>query len=892
MSLEVREYHEISMVSSSRAKYEGYPIEFLERDTQLRRLEGALSLAKQGVGRIVAIAGEAGTGKTTLVNRFIECSAMGAHVHRGACENLTTPEALLPLRDIARASGVAFNAAIGHLESFEWVLKLIAAPSVSSILIVEDLHWADSVTLDLVRFLGRRIGRQHTLVLLTYRDEEVDARSPMRAVLGEAPAGIVERVTLDPLSFSAVACLARKAGRSGTDLFALTAGNPFLVSETLAVEGAAPTASVRDATLARAARLPPAAREVLEAVSLFPGRAETAIVAEMVNLPFGAGVDACVERGMLNLDGAMLGFRHELARRAVEAFVAPSRRRALHQTIVRELVRRPSARASEVAHHAERAGDIAALASFGRRAGDEAARAGAPREAAAHYGAILGHREALNAVVVLELLELYAEQCYLMGAADLAMTSMQEAAQLRRASGDTLKLGRDLTRLARFAWMCGDRHAAEGFAAEAISVLEAAPAGVELAWAYSHQAQLKMLASDMDEAVEWGNRALALAERLGDRELIVHALGNIGTANADNPSSGSMVELKRSYELAVAGGFHDHVERASCNLTCTHYVRRDHRAALGYIERGVAYAIERELTHWEGYLRGWRAMIRIDRGEWSAAEEEIELILSRRYASGVYRFPALIALARLRIRRGDPDADTPLSAARELSTTLDELQRSVYVAAVAAEQAWLRPDNETHCIGEAAAVLEDVYALALQRNARWVAEDAAFWLRTLGRPMRSPAALSAPFRDYCAGDWQAAAQGWAELQRPYEQALALGEGDETDQRRALALLDGLGAAPAAGRLRRRMRGRGVASIPRGPIAETRANPAGLTRRQVQVLALVDSGLSNVEIADRLCISAKTAEHHVSAIIMRLDVGSRREAACAARSMGILGEVHK
>jgi DNA-binding CsgD family transcriptional regulator/tetratricopeptide (TPR) repeat protein len=869
-----------------------FAIEFLERESHLRRLKESFSLAQQGRGRIVAIAGEAGTGKTTLVQRFIEGVGAGAHVHRAACENLTTPEAWLPLRDIARASGMAFNAAADPLQAFEGVLNLLAEPGAARILVIEDLHWADSVTLDLVRYLARRIGHLNALVLLTYRDEEVDARSPIRAVLGEAPPGIVGRETVEPLSLDAVMRLAESAGRSGPDLFALTAGNPFLVMETLAVEGSVPTASVRDATLARVARLPPAAREVLEAVSVFPRRAETAIVEEMVASPFEAGVDACIERGMLNLEGAMLRFKHELARRAVEACVAPSRRRKLHQIIVDELVTRSTARASEIAHHAERAGDVVALAHFGRRAGDESARAGAPREAAAHYGAILNLRDRLPAPLVVELLELYADQCYLMGAADVAMVSMQEAAQLRRLAGETLKLGRDLTRLARFAWMCANRQQAETFAVEAIRVLEVAPAGIELAWAYSHKAQLDMLASEMATAVEWGNRALALAERLGDAEVLIHALGNIGSAQADNPDSGSIAELERSFDLAVAGGFHDHVERASCNLTCSHYVRRDYGAALRYIERGVAYALLRELTHWEGYLRGWRAMIRLDRGEWAAAEEEIGLILSRRYASAVYRFPALIALARLRIRRGDADADTPLDAAKDLAATLAELQRSVYVAVVSAEQAWLSPDKSDVNIETARARLEEVYSLAEERNARWVAEDAALWLHTLGQSVDSAAPLSSPFREHCAGDWKAAARGWFALARPYEQAMALSEGDEEAQRQALELFDALGAAPAAGLLRRLMRVQGARSIPRGPIAETRANPAGLTRRQLQVLALVEDGLSNVEIADRLCISVKTAEHHVSAIITRLEVGTRRAAASAARSLGILGHAKK
>ncbi len=220
-------------------------------------------------------------------------------------------------------------------------------------------------------------------------------------------------------------------------------------------------------------------------------------------------------------------------------------------------------------------------------------------------------------------------------------------------------------------------------------MLERVSPGVELAWAYSHQSQLDMLASQMEAAIHWGNRALALAERLGAEEIIIHALANIGTAKADHVRSGTCVEVERSFQLATAGNYHDHVERASCNLTCQYYNRRDYPSSLGYIERGVAYAAARELTHWEGYLRGWRAMIHVDQGDWTAAEGEIETILSRVYASDVYRFPAFVALARLRLRWGEPDAARPLAEVRRLATSQAELQRSVYLGVLLAEKAWL-----------------------------------------------------------------------------------------------------------------------------------------------------------------------------------------------------------
>jgi len=864
-------------------------IELLEREEQLKRLERAFAAARGGSGRVVAIAGEAGVGKTTLVERFVADVGAQVRIHRGACENLSTPEPLLPLRDIMRASGDRFDRNADHIQSFESLLRILSFPSLPSVLLIEDLHWADSVTLDLIRFLTRRIRGVRALILLTYRDEELDARSPMRSLLGEAPPGSVERMTIESLSEGAVIKLAERAGRHGEALFALTAGNPFLVTETLAVDGDVPTDAVRDATLARAARLPSEAKIVLEAVSIFPRRADTAIVADLSKGAFDWGLDACVERGMLVLNGAILSFRHELARRAIEASIAPSRRRVLHQAVVNELVRRPTARAGEIAHHAKRAEDVAAFLKFARRAGDEAALAGAAREAASHYSAILSHRPSLDDAVTVELLECFAQQSYLMGAADVAMSAMLEASGRRRASGDVLELGRDLTRLSRYAWICGHRNEAEGFIAEAIVVLEGVSPGVDLAWAYSHQSQLEMLASRLDAAVHWGNRALALAEQLGAEEIIIHALANIGTAKADCVRSGTCAEVERSFQLAAAGNYHDHVERASCNLACQYYNRRDYPASLGYIERGVAYAAARELTHWEGYLRGWRAMIHVDQGDWAAAEGEIATTLSRVYASAVYRFPALVALARLRLRWGEPDAATPLEEVRRLATSQAELQRTVYLGVLLAEKAWLcEAEGAGTETNEAAASLREILALALTTGARWAADDAGLWLHTLGELEFDAASLASPFREHCEGRWQAAAAGWAALGRPYEEAMALSEGDDEAQRRALDVFDRLSANPAAARLRQRMRAKGSRAVPRGPISGTRANPAGLTRRQAQVVSLIDEGLSNIEIAARLCISPKTAEHHVSAIIARLGVASRKDAAAAARALAPRG----
>jgi DNA-binding CsgD family transcriptional regulator/tetratricopeptide (TPR) repeat protein len=864
------------------------PIELLEREEQQRQLDQAFAQASAGRGRIIAIAAEAGAGKTALVEQFARRHASEAQLHWGACENLATPEILLPLRDIARASGKLLDPDADHVQLFEWLLRLLGDAALPSVLVIEDLHWADTATLDLLRFLARRIARVRVLLLLTYRNEEVDARSPIRHLLGEATPGSVERMSLQPLSHAAVDQLAVKAGRSGDAVYALTAGNPFLVTESLAASQSMPTDAVRDATSARISRMSAAARNVLEAVSIFPRRAETAVVAELTVTGLDAALDECIEKGMLWLDGAIVRFRHELARLAIEASIAPSRRRELHRKVVNELRRRRNSRAGEVAHHAERAADMPALLEFSQIAADEAARAGAPREAASHYARMLQHRHLLDPHLLMKTLECHAEQSYLMGDSVTAMSSMTEAAHLRREANDRVALGRNLTRLTRFAWTCGRRADAELYVQDAIEVLRAVPPGRELAWAYSHQSQLDMLAFRMDDAIEWGEQALKLAIELDDKEIIIHALSNVGSARAELEIPAGYIELEQGFDLAVAGRYHDHVERAACNLTCMLYWRRDYQASLKQIERGIDYAMARELTHWEGYLRGWRAMNHLDLGDWAAAEEEAQEISSRQSISEVYRFPALIALARLRTRRGDPDDGMPLDAARRLSASLGELQRTVYVAAVQAEHHWLSSEAANRDERRPViASLQEVREQAANRHARWVGENASLWLYILGERQFPTVDLSEPYRAHCEGRWQEAAAGWEQLGQPYERALALSMGDDDAQREALALFDRLGAVPAAARLRREMRAGGARAIPRGPIADTRANVAGLTRRQTRVLELVAEGMTNAEIAERLCISGKTAEHHVSAIMGRFEAATRREAVASARKLGLL-----
>ena len=282
------------------------------------------------------------------------------------------------------------------------------------------------------------------------------------------------------------------------------------------------------------------------------------------------------------------------------------------------------------------------------------------------------------------------------------------------------------------------------------------------------------------------------------------------------------------------------------------------------------------------HVLGHRARVRLDHGDWAGAEQDAEAALAAPVKGGARVVDALVPLGLLQARRGNPDAAATLQEATERAFATGELQWIAPVAAARAEHAWLHGDD-IRAAEEAAGTFE----LAVQAAHPWFAGELAFWLRLAGAPVRTPAVMAEPHRLLLAGDWQAAADAWQALGWPYERALALACGDQDEALlEALALLDGLGARLTAQRLRRQLRRRGHLRVPRGPTRATAANPAGLTSRQVEVLGLLAEGLTDAEIAARLSLSTKTVGHHVSALLAKLEVGSRRQAAAAARRLGV------
>jgi len=852
-------------------------MELLEREQSLADLTAWRTSALQHGGCTVLVAGEAGIGKTALLQEFARRQG-AAQVLWGACDALLTPRPLAPLHDIARQTHGRLLATVSSAARPDVILTamLDELERTKALVVFEDVHWADEATLDLLKYLGRRIHRTRAMLAATYRDEELGTRHPLRLVIGELPRASTHRLSLAPLSENAVAQLARRARRPARGLYRITGGNPFFVTELLAGAGDTVPATVRDAVLARVARLSSPARQIAELVCVVPGKTEGWLLEPAVS-PDAAALEDCLSVGMVRHDDCSLAFRHELARRALEDSLSQPRQQQLHGRVLEVLATRAEISAARLAHHADGARAGAKVLVYAPLAAQEAAALGAHREAAAHYQRALRYADGLVPAERARLQEQLSYECYLTGENERAFAAQLAALETWRTQGVPLKEGDALRWLSRLSWFMGNKAQADEYCDNAIATLAPLPPSPELALAYCNRADLAMEAHEVETAIESAQQAIALAEPWGNTGILCDALNSLGTMRLIVGDTAGWNDLNRVLQLALAAGLQEQVASAYTDLAAMAVSRRQYEQASAYMQAGLAYSEEHDLEFVRPYILAYRARMRFEQGDWNAASEDVEAVLQHPRTAIVTHIPALRTLAHLRVRRGDPDASGPAERARALAGPTPVLQRAGMLCVVRAEAAWLAGDPEG-VVRE----VQPVYELARRRRDPRMNGELAAWLWRVGALGQPPADIAEPYAQEISGDWRGAASAWKMLGCPYEYASLLAwHGSEAEQREALTILDSLGAMPAAQSLRRQMRLHGVRRIPRGARSSTRQNPFGLTQREAEILALLAKGLRNTTIARRLFVSSKTVEHHISAILAKLHVGSRTEAIALA-----------
>jgi DNA-binding CsgD family transcriptional regulator len=860
-------------------------MDVLERDAHRAVLDECLAAARGGDGRLVFVSGEAGSGKTTLVDSF--CAGVrGARVAMGACDDLDTPRPLGPVLEIAERLGLADPHDDVSLHSLMTAMVAALSGSRATIAVVEDAHWADAATLDVLRYVGRRVASLRALLVVTFRDDELDVDHPLQVLMGDlATAPGVLRLQVDALTHAAVATLA-EAASTGVDvhaLYAQTGGNPFFVTEVLAVGGQGVPPSVRDAVLARASRLSPPARAALDAAATVPTRVETWLVDALADVG-ATGLDECVSAGVLRADTpGVVAFRHEVARRAIDEALPPARRAALHARAAQMLLDRHGDRVdpARIAYHAERAGDAPLARTHAIRAARRASELGSRREAAAQYGRALQHAGGIAEQERADLLERSAIEARHLDRMESALAAATEAVALRRRLGDPRRLGQALLLLSRGRWDTGDSAAGSEILQEAISTLEAVEPGIELARAYASAAAYAQVMRAKQEALDRGAQAQALAEQLGAADVLAYSLNITGWCKLVSGDPGGAEDLRRSIAVATAAGRPRQVAHGWGNLGTAAAEVRDYPTAEPALRTAISLADELDADHRRHVSTAWLARVLFEQCDWAGAVAMLdEVPLTHPGLAAHTRIKAFGVLGRIHARRGDGNPGRLLDQAWELAVDSGEIHDLWPVAAARAEAAWLAGD-----VDAIRGLVDDTFAFACELEAPWAVGELGLWRVRAGVRPPLPDLAADPWALHTEGRLHDAAAAWLALGCPYEAADAQSDSDRPDDlRAALETFDELGAAVPAARTRRRLRELGVRGIPRGPQSSTAANPAGLTPRQVEVLGLVSTGLSDADIAARLHLSPKTVGHHVSAILAKLEVSSRMEAAQRARTL--------
>ena len=861
-----------------------------EREREFQEIAARAELARAGSGGVLIVCGESGAGKTSFVETFFERWPDQERVLWGACDPLATPRPLGPIHDLADQFKPSTQALLRDAQQpfdiFTAVFdELRTAPSV---LVIDDLHWADQGTVDLLRFVLRRIRRTSSLVVGMVRDDEIGMTHAMRPLLGDvARSAHASSLALPPLSLGAITDLIGERPVDPAWLHHVTGGNAFFVCEMLDHSGDSLPTTVRDAILARTVGLDVPEWDVLHLLACAPGAIPDELLPHLgVSVESLRSLD---EAKLIRRSSRGLAFRHDLCRLAVASVIPLGAEPGLHRRMIDAYDAAARDEPAVVTHHALGAADRERVVAAASDAGRAAARSGAHTQATEFYRIALDRGGLLTPAGEAELLERLAEEYYLTDRLTDAIASCERAMQLRDQVGDIVGVSANHHALAVYEHYNANRSVAEHHAAQVISALgerseQNSPAGLPLlGHAFATQATLAMQAADFGQAATLIAQGREIAGRAHDPTLdvrlnLIEGCCNVYTGH--DHAREALLTMVRS-----APEHYDEIySSAYSNLVYADVEQRRFDQAAELFDVVIPLSVERDLPICRVWQVGSRGRLGLLTGDWDQALVDADDVLAGPSAPLARTWPLLVR-SLVSLRRDGEGADG-IDKAWQLAHRFGEPLRVLPAAAAVAERAWfsgIRDDRLDACWR----LLSTTPADGLE----WARGDLAVWLHRLDPTFESEAlaeGVAEPYRLLLEGNFEGAASEFTRLSTPYEAALALVDsGDVSLARTGLETLDRLGAAAVAAKLRRDLRSTGLTAVPAKRRSTTLANSAGLTTRQLEVLQLIGEGLTNAELAQRLYLSIKTVDHHVSAVLTKLQVSTRRDAARRARELGLL-----
>jgi DNA-binding CsgD family transcriptional regulator/tetratricopeptide (TPR) repeat protein len=846
-------------------------VDLLERESYLTALDEYAEAASAGNGRLVLIAGDAGIGKTALVDAFRDQHPELVWLW-GACDASFTPRPLGPLFEIATAAGgdlatmsrlepdrnELFAASVAHLEAAQPV-----------VMVVEDLHWADEATLDWLSYLGRRVGRTRALVVVTYRHAEAAADPILTAVMGRiATHGSTRRMLLPPLSAAATGRLAAEQGLDPEQVFLVSGGNPFYVRELLADPGHHVPASVSDVVRARVGRHSAPAQRLLAAAAVVGRPAPAGLLARVAGVET-ATIDECVASGTLVTEDGRYSFDHELTRLAVAQGLPDHQATNLHRAAF-ALLSQAAADHAELAHHAERTGDARATFDHALAAADDAKRFHSVREAAVQLERALSVGNAVDlaadrrAYILDDLTRLHGLSDHW----EAALAANVEAVRIRQRAGDVRALSTTLRNRVLCLWRLARPRETLVVASELLALTGDLPGTAERGWALAYHGYVA--GGDLDARIEELDEAVRLGQELGEADIVAHALQTRGTLLESRGDAG-MADVERALRIARGSGSDGQAARAFANLYELSVSHLQHDAHEWVWAEGMRWCEEHQMRTWGVSLSATRAQALLRRGRPDEAVTLARRLLAQPIST-INRIHLLAPHLTSQVRRGHVGVLEDLLAARELAAGSGEACWQIPIATALCELAWLSEDPS----------LADERVLRVYADTHgtepWLRGELAVGLMRLGLLATPPVEPPSPYREEIDGDHRGAADALRKLGCPYEAAMALaGSDDPALLEEALATFIELRTEAAAARVRRRLRDAGARSVVRGPRKTTQSHPAGLTAREAEVLTHLAEGLTNAQIAERLVLSQRTVDHHVSSVLAKFGVDNRADA---------------